>query len=83
MNPKKYWLRGGIIGIITIILAFVIFFVTGIEYSQIYKEILYILRLDKLVLISIIKHFITGIIGFFVIGAVVGWFYGKTKNTTK
>lgn len=77
MNPKKYWLEGGIIGIIIIILAFVIFVVTGTEYSQIDKELLHILRLDKLVWIRIIKHFIKGIIEFFVIGAVVGWVYGK------
>lgn len=75
MKSKKYWLEGGVVGIITISLAYIIFFVTGmgdnqaIDYLYLWKTSIFFIVMRNVVIPNLIE--------FFVIGAVVGWVYGK------
>jgi len=75
MKQKRYWLRGGVMGLIISVIALIIIEVAtkcvGIcpRFSAFLPEIIFIYGVF--------------IIGGILLGILIGWLYGKIKNRNK
>lgn len=81
-KPKRYLLKGGIIGVIvdlillTIGLAYDYLFVRGFGVGK--TNIFYFVFIKEIWEKSLLQFFgLQWIINFFVLGAFIGWIYGK------
>ena len=98
MKQKRYWLRGGIcLGILNIILAVgsiatpacgdllaILFELPGIPFLFLFSVITEAIGWHVSVRIMECQVlFLFGTLGYFLIGAVIGWIYGKIKNRNK
>ena len=74
---KRYWLRGGISGLIAVIVVILFIQITArpsgyeVDFQGIY--------LVRLILIG----FGVPLVGGFIVGSAIGWIYGKIKNRNK
>lgn len=89
MKQKRYWLRGGIsLLLVYIILVFLIsrgsFYVSGdntIILSIITPVVTWFTSLHgSSPVLQLTLVYLQGLVGYFAIGALLGWIYGKIKN---
>ena len=86
-TDKKYWLKGGIVGII-VNLSYTIYMIftinpgdrLGIIFATIHNVFGRILIAPFYRGISIYADFVAALITGFVVGIILGWIYGKIKS---
>ena len=88
MKQKRYWLRGGIISTILLFLP-LIYLQNNFDWEILKESVsfqVYIL-LNKLPLLfspsNQVSKIIIALILYFILGAIIGWIYGKFKNRKK
>ena len=76
MRAKKYWLYGGSVGLVIYLTIVTIFAVSYIGGN---KTIFYLSHWG----VSTYRGIIQNMIKFVATGVILGWVYGKTKNSTE
>ncbi len=82
MNHKRYWLRGGIIGIILAILYFPFQAMLGLGCMKSFnlKEPSFICDSFTALYSSNFLRFLFSPLGLIILGLIIGWIYGRSKN---
>lgn len=83
---KKYWLRGGVIGIIVgfLLLKTPLIYLISYPISFIVKLAInnfdFLLNGNGFIFYTAVITYSTVFIGMFFVGSIFGWIYGKLKN---
>ena len=80
MNQKKYWLRGGLtLALLDIVLILSLWNFGGLDGRFIFLDITQPVIFES----GMVGTYFQGIISYFISGSLLGWIYGKIKNTNK